>query len=203
MPGEAGRKSSYLQFIVPVKGVTSRESGMRLRKRKSSLDDWLDRGTTPEKFWKLLFYFFSRFILLFCILHFFGVAYPDSGWAFPGPTSEVFWAFCVLFSAIFATVFYVIRTKRKVSGEAKKQILLHPSEQAPTPMNKFTEDPGARRGSLFATDRKKSDDNGKSSPEENVEEKREGRYGGVGRATFVSEPESEEERGEHEGDRRQ
>ena len=131
---------------------------MRSRKRKSSLDDWLDRGTSPEKFWKLLFYFFSRFILVFCVLHYFGVAYPQSGWAFPGPTSDLFWAFCVLFSAIFAAVFYVIRAKRTVSGDGSKKSITKSS-------------PGI-----------------KNAPGKDAEQKREGRYGGVGRATFESEP---------------
>lgn len=193
---------------------------MRLQKRKSSLDDWLDRGTTPEKFWKLLFYFFSRFILVFCILHYLGAAYPDSRWGFPGPTSVEFWACCVLFGVIFATVFYVIRGKRKGSWKEQKQIPLHPSQQASTPANKFAGDPGAGREPRSGNDRKKSNDSSKSSPAEErhegrhggvgraifasvVEEKHEGRHGGVGRATFEPEPELEEQRGEDEGDRRQ
>jgi hypothetical protein len=140
---------------------------MRLPKRKSSLDDWLDRGTGLQKVWKLLFFFFSRLILAFCVLHYFGVAFPQSGWVFPGPTSAEFWACCVLFALIFTAVFYVIRGKRQVRGNGSKK------------------------------------DNIKSSPVTGVEEKREGRHGGVGRATFESEPELEEQRGEHERDRRQ
>jgi hypothetical protein len=140
---------------------------MRLRKHRSSLDVWLDRGGSPEKLWKLIFYFFSRFILVFCVLHYFGVAYPQMGWVFPGPTSYEFWACCVLFTVIFAVVFYMIRGKRRVSGD------------------------GSNKHNI------------KSSPVKGAEEKREGRYGGVGRATFEPQPESEEERSEHQRDRRQ
>lgn len=176
---------------------------MELGKHKSSLDDWLGRGTNVQRLWKLIFFFLSRFILVFCLLHYLGVAYPQFGWLFPGPTSEEFWAFCVLFAGIFAVVFYVIRGKRKGSREEQKPIPLPPIERVPAPVNKFAGDPGARRGSRFGNDRKKSNDDSKSSNAKDAEEKREGRHGGVRRATFVSEPELEEERGEDQGDRRE
>jgi hypothetical protein len=149
---------------------------MRLRKRKSGLDDWLNRGTNPEKLWKLLFYFFSRFILVFCVLHYVGVAYPEIGWVFPSPTSDEFWACCVVFSVIFAAVFYVVRGKRE-GGDGSRKGNTESSPAVSLPVV--------------------------SLPAMTVEEKRKGRHGGVGRATFEPEPELEEQRGEHEGDRRQ
>ena len=82
------------------------------RRRKSALGDGLDRGAGPTRFWRLMFYFFSRFILGFCVLHYFGVAFPQSRWVFPGPDSQEFWEYCALMAFIFAVVFYVIRRIR-------------------------------------------------------------------------------------------
>lgn len=182
---------------------------MGLQKNRSSLDVWLDRGESSEKFWKLVFYFFSRFILVFCVLHYFGVAYPQMGWVFPGPASVVFWGFCVLFAAIFAAVFYVVRGKRRASrddsasgdGLKKDKVRSSPAIRSSPAMGVQQKREGRRGGVVRAT------------LASEAEEKNEGRRGGVARATFVSEPETagpetsgpelEEERSEHKRDRRE
>lgn len=165
---------------------------MRLQKQRSSLDIWLDRGESSEKFWKLVFYFFSRFILAFCVLHYFGVAYPQIGWLFPGPTSDVFWGSCVLFTAAFASVFFVIRGKRGVSADGSKK-----DKAKSSPAIAMKQRREGRRGGV-----------GRATFASVVEEKSEGRHGGVARAAFASEPEIsgpelEEERSEDQSDRRE
>ena len=163
---------------------------MRLRKTKSSLDDWLDRGTSPQKLWKLIFFFFARFILVFCVVHYVGIAYPQIGWVLPGPTSAEFWACCVVFTAIFTAVFYLLRRKRGGSGEGSKKDRLET-------VREMVEEKREVRPTAI----------GRASSASVVEEKREGRRGGVGRATFAPEPEApepelEKEQGEGQGDRR-
>lgn len=177
---------------------------MGLRKHKSSLDVWLGQGTSPERFWKLIFFFLSRFILVFCLLHYVGIAYPQIGWVFPGPASDAFWACCILFTAIFAVVFYVLRGKRKGS--------VNDSKTESSPAMVVEEKREVRHGGVsratFASVVEKKQEGGQGSISRAtsapvVEEKREGRHGRVGRATFAPEPELEEERSENQRDRRE
>ena len=80
--------------------------------RRSPLSDWLSRGTGPLRFWKYFFYFLSRSIIGFCLVHFYGIAFPQKNFTFPGPTSEDFWLYCFIVSGIFAAVFDLIARVR-------------------------------------------------------------------------------------------
>lgn len=174
---------------------------MRSRTLKSSLDDWLSRGTNVRRFWKLIFYFFSRFILFLCLLHYTGVAYPQIKWVFPGPASELFWACCILFTAIFAAVFYVVREKREASGDGTEKPKVKDSPRKPVEEKREARLGGVGRATHAPAAEEKHEGRhgsvGRATFASDTEEKREGRLGGVGRATFSSEPDLEEQRREH------
>ena len=76
--------------------------------RKSALSEWLSRGPGPLRFWRFFFYFLSRSIIGFCLLHAYGIAFPQRNFSFPGPSSEEFWLYCVVVSFVFALVFDVV-----------------------------------------------------------------------------------------------